>query len=747
MTLLVPDRTVGSATEDVQELEEIVRSPRVNGSGPNGSAGTPASTTHRVVLVVSAVGLFGPALIAWTTIVQLPVIGFVSTLACAASLVVTVLTVTAKTEARLEQIDLVIIGLGVVVMGALAAAELYFQPGYGTDEAAFVQYAAQLLVHGHDPYRANLLPALTHFRVPIQYATYKLNGTMSAGLAYPALSFLLVVPATLLTHGIQSVILANLAALLIEMLLVFAFLPKRFRALSVVLVLGLSFLFNYTIGGVIMTMALPFVLVAAYRWASIGRGGRLGAGGVLRAICLGAAACVTQFPWFVVPFLAVGLWHLRTRELGRRQGGIVVFRFLGLSVLVAAAINAPFVVWGPRAWLSGVLTPLFQKAIPLGQGLDDLTTFLHVGGGNLDFYTAAAVCVAVSLIVAYCFHFDRLRAATFVLPSVAFLFSTRSMSEYFVMMVAAWVVSVLSGEDPRAAALPAPQGIGRQKRGRRDVRRLAIFIPVLRWAALGVPVAAALSSVALALATPQPLSIKIGTIRSNGQFGSIWQIKARVVNTSAHVLQPHFATDASGYMTSFWNALAGPKVLRPGQAATYVLVAPNVGSMPGVTQPFVLQAVTASPDTMSSSSPLTPEPYSAVISPNYVDRLVQLGRPVRLSVQLHSPYGAPVRRAGVPVALGQVIYAQNSLIAGQASINNSPEGMSPVVAVTNARGVASFTITNHTVQQGNPLYFQAYVDPARSFPYGYSEVVSVEWVPHGRARAGATDAHTVTGEG
>jgi hypothetical protein len=110
-----------------------------------------------------------------------------------------------------------------------------------------------------------------------------------------------------------------------------------------------------------------------------------------------------------------------------------------------------------------------------------------------------------------------------------------------------------------------------------------------------------------------------------------------------------------------------------------------------------------------------------------VNRILPLGTSVALNVQLRSPYGATVLKPGVRVALGQVIYAQDGLIPAEGQINSAPVGQSPVVATTNAQGVAQFHVRDASVQGGNPLYFQAYVDPSAGYPYGYSEIVSVIW--------------------
>ena len=676
---------------------------------------------HRLILVVAAIGLFGPATIAWTSIIQLPLVGAISAAAFAVVIALVALAVMCRTDKALDRLDWAVLLVAVVLLGAWAAAELYFDPAYGTDEAAFVQYAAKLTLHGHNPYQTNLLPALTEFRVPVSYATYKLDGTIASNFAYPSLAFLLVIPAVLVTHGVQAVIAENVFFLAVEMILVFCFLPRRYRSLSVLIALGLPFLFTNTLGGGVVTMAIPFMIVVARKWSNIGQGGRLRGSGVLQAVCLGLAASISQFPWFVAPFLLLGLWRFRSRELGLHRGTAVVARFFLTACGTALLINAPFIAWAPHDWISGILSPLFQHAIPFGQGLIDATVFFHIGGGNLAYYTYAAIAALIALLVAYGLYIERLWKVAFILPSAVFLFATRSLYEYLIMMVAMWIVSVVVAGD----------GIGPQDEEYRTSRASFQDLPVVRRVALGIPVAVGVVCIVLALTTAPPLSISIKAVETNGQFGRVWRIRALVTNRSSVSVAPHFATDGSGYLTTFWNAVAGPRTLGPGERALYTLVAPNVGSMPGVTQSFVLQAVTASPETISSSARFTPEGFETYISPSYVNERVPLGQSVSLSVELRSPYGAPVHRRGVRIALGQVIYAQSALIPSEAKINSAPPGQSPVYVMTDDKGVATFQVRNDFVQGGNPVYFQAYVDPLDGFPYGYSEVVSVQWAAQG----------------
>ena len=675
---------------------------------------------HRILSMLAAIGLFGAAFATWGAVVQIPIAGVASVVGFAAILIAVLVAAVCRTEQALQRLDILVLALAALLLAAWSVSQLYFSPAYGTDEAAFEQYAAQLLLHGHDPYIHSMLPALTEFRVPIQYATYTLSGTVSSVFSYPALSFLLAVPAIELTHGVQAIIAANVVFLAIEMVLLFALLPRRYRALATLVVVGLPILFGYTVAGINDTLLAPFLIFVAYRWTDVGRRGKLGPTGVANAICLGLAISIQQLAWFIAPFVVLGMWRMQRSTLGRRGTFLVVGRYLGLVAGTFLLINLPFILWHPKAWLEGVLTPLTQHAIPYGQGLVDLTVFFRFGGGNLSAYSYASFAIFAAFIFIYLLYFSSLWRATFVLPCVVLFFPTRSLAEYFTTLIAVWTISFAN----------AGSGPGSTVRGDLAVRtHRHSTARRRRWmASLGVgtflPAAVFL---VIAVATPAPLVLQIRSVVTNGQLQGVWQMTVQTRNRSGNTLVPHFAANYVGQMTSFWHVTAGPAQLRPGQTATYTLVAPNVGSMPGITEPFVLQAVTAAPETISSTALYTPQFSDCYITPSYVNKVELLGRTVILQVELRSPYGAEIRRSGVRVALGQLIYAQDALIPAEATINGAPEGQSPVLAVTDSDGLATFRVRDAYVQGGNPVYFQAYVDPSAGYPYGYSEIVSVLW--------------------
>ena len=250
----------------------------------------PAPELHqRVITTLSAVGLMGAAFATWSTAVQLPLTGLVAAVGFIVAMTIVALALTTGSARRLAQLDVAVLGMAALILAGWAMSTLYFQPGYGTDEAAFTQFAAHLMVHGHDPYGANLLSALTQFRVPIEYATYTLSGHVVSTYGYPSLPILFTALFLPITHGVQTAIVAEVVALLVGMTIMFFVLPKSWRALAPLTVVGLPLLFGYSVSGVTAILMATLLIVVANRWSSTGITGKLGTGGLLRAGCLGLA--------------------------------------------------------------------------------------------------------------------------------------------------------------------------------------------------------------------------------------------------------------------------------------------------------------------------------------------------------------------------------------------------------------------------------------------------------------------------
>jgi uncharacterized membrane protein len=645
---------------------------------------------------------------AWNSIVAQPAVGVVAMVAFVlfSILAVATLMVPARRLFLTETLTLVL-ACGVLIGWAVAV--LYGNPQYGTDEAAFVQGAAQLALSGHNPYTANLLPFLQFFRVPEQYATYLLNGGISSSLAYPAGSFLIVEPFILLTHGTQAVIITSLACLLASMILAFVLLPPTWRMLGMLTVGASTILFAFSLSGLSVVACLPFLVVVAAQWERPALERRLSSRVVIQAVMLGIACAISQLAWFVALFLLVGLIKTALKNATRKEALRRVAVYVAIAVVVFVLLNAPWIVADPSAWLRGILLPITQKAIPYGQGFIDLAVYFHIGGGSLAAFSLLGDIAVVVLLAGYWIWFDSLPSALWILPGIALWFPTRSLAEYFTVLAPLWVIGYVSELRVSRETLPTPV-----PRRQRQVILTGILLVSLIGAGW------------FALSRPAPLKLQLLQTRSNGEFGGIWKMSVRATNTSDTIIHhPQFSTDASGHASSFWIQEKGPAEIKPHTSAVFVLASPNVGSMPGIVQPFSIQVVSAAPESVAVSATVTPEPYTVYLSPSSVSHELAPGQGIWLEASLRSPYGATIKKAHVGIALGQVVYAEQGLELSNAKINGAPYGQTPVFAYTNADGRAYFHIT--APKENTPIYFQSWVQQRHGYPFGYSETVSILW--------------------
>jgi len=545
---------------------------------------------RRALGVVAAVGLFQPTFNAWSDAVRVPS-GAIVAVALAAGLLWLIWAMaTASDESRLDRLEVWLLAVALLVLAAWIATQLNLYTGYGTDEAAFEQGAATLLLHGHDPYGANLLPALANFSTPAKYATYTMSGSMVSTLGYPALPVLVVAPLVALTNGGQAVPLADVLVLMVAMVIVFKQLPRRWRSLAVILCVGLPILSGYAVAGVNAIMVMTLLLVAAYRWTSTGESGSLVSGDRVRAIALGLALATNQLAWFAAPFLVAGIYLVRHASLGVRGARRVTLSYLALAAGAFTAINLPFILWGPSAWLHGVTAPLTQHAIPYGQGLIDFTLFLRIGGGALDSYNYAAALLYLALLVVYVAEFRKLGRACFVLPVIALFVSGRSLAEYWMTLCAVLALSIITAEQSVISAV-RPLRLGPPSGWRRRLTLAALFAP-------------AAVCLAVALGTPQPLTMRILSARSSQTQRTVEQLRVLVHNGSDQPLAPHFATNVTGQAVP-WSTARGPSALAPHASAVYVLRQSDPSSSPPNGAPFLLEAVTPSPRTISSTGQFT----------------------------------------------------------------------------------------------------------------------------------------------
>ncbi|WP_194914781.1 hypothetical protein [Catenulispora rubra] len=683
------------------------------------------TVVHRVLLVLAAFSMFSTLMGVFGPTVRWPAVGLLLAVSMCALVAVAVMGFTAQTMRWFGRAELVLAVLAVIGLSLWMLSMIISFSGYRSDEEIFVQYSADLLRHGHNPYAADLTPSYAQY--PSPFPTKLLDGSITHHLDYPALPTLLTAGLTMMVGTFHTVGLLCTLALALTVFVMYVLLPRGMRSLAALLVGGVPVLAQGALGGLLFALVVPTLAFAAYRWKHTGEGGRLSKLDLAKAVAVGAAISTTQVAWFPIPFLFLGIFLARRSELGRRGAAIVTAKYIGVAAATFLAINAFFIVWGPGAWLRGAFAPLTQHAVPEGEGLINLVQSLSTGSGNLSLYTYAGALVMLALLVAYWRHFDRLASACFALPMIGLLFPTRSYWTYFVAYAAAWIVALLSN-DPEPEAEPATEE-AEEAEAPKPVPLTARIPWLSRYAAITVAAFLPATVVfAAAVAEPAPMTLRIDSYLTSAQLNSVQTVTITATNHSGHALAPHFmAVHGNGMVSASWNIVSGPKTVAAHSWAQYVVTAPSVTAMPLISDSLKLQAVTDSPATVSYSKALSAQPYATVlVSDSPVTPLLPPGGSLVLTARIESQFGAELHRSGVRICLDQTKFTNASTAFDTASVTPSPAGDTPGCGFTDSQGQVRFTVVSHGTGS-RQLYFQSFGMQGSLGRFGYSTFLSAAW--------------------
>jgi uncharacterized membrane protein len=282
--------------------------------------------------------------------------------------------------ALLRTLILLVIG---TVVGVVAVAQWFFPPAYSNDGTSLDTNAAILLLEGKNPYTSsNILDVVRRFDIQPNWTTPLRTGQFAGRLdypstvdfrstfdtalkanqapefesrvSYPALAFLTLVP--FVFFKIYNVFPFYVLSYLCLVWIAWRVTRHELKPWLLLLALANVPMLSAALGGD-LDLWYVLLLVVAWllrekRWCS--------------ALFLGLALASKQIAWFFAPFYLILIW----RQQGLREG---VLR-LTTAGSVALAVNLPFIIWNPGAWLAGVLAPMADPMFPLGVGLVNLSS-------------------------------------------------------------------------------------------------------------------------------------------------------------------------------------------------------------------------------------------------------------------------------------------------------------------------------------------------------------------------------------
>jgi hypothetical protein len=489
------------------------------------------------------------------------------------------------------------LALGAVIATVLFPQSVEISTGssYATDAAAFDQGAARALVHGNDPYVTSMSGVAHLLSFPSHFWTYTVEGGHVTQFSYPAGSFLLSLPATALGAHLP-VDWTDLFAWLATIVLLFVLLPSPLRWLAGLVGVTPFFVGSFSTGGT-DAMFLPFLVVAVWRWDRYGCSSEPGLARWVGPIALGAACSIKQTPWFVVPMLVTGVF-LEARGRGTAPARLAM-RYLLTVGAVFVALNLPFLLWHPGAWVHGTLIPLAGGLVADGQGLVTLATHGLTGGVNLDLLSLAGALALVGSVAAFVAWYAHLKRIWPLLLTIPFFVSPRSLSSYVVDLFPVALVAALSVD-----AAPGQRAEERST-SRRPRARPSVLVVAL--SAAGV----VLASLMAFNGAPLQLSVVSNSTSHGGR--QLDEVTVSVVNGTSAALVPHFLvnTATSQDYEGFWiPAERGPVVLEPHVRETITLRPPAPQVAPRRGARWLVEAYTVDPSWLSTSPLETFHPSS-----------------------------------------------------------------------------------------------------------------------------------------
>ncbi len=311
----------------------------------------------------------------------------------------------------------------------------------GVDEIAFNYYASYLLIHGVNPYTANMQPILKNYGT---LPTYLLNGTIETAYDYPALSFLPVL--FLGTLKLKSFLIFISIIMFISTLIAFLVYRESKYNKAVLIPIAVWLLITYIyIGTINQYVAIGIFMLLAYTTRK---------NIIVSSIFMGLAASTIQLAWFVIPFFLI----LSFREHGKEA----LIRSIAVVTITFLVVNSYFIAIAPVSFFKNVFG-LFGTSSLVLYGPTLPQTLLGIYPVPIWYSAVVSVVALLSLMALFYLYTETLRPLMAIAPAYIFYLAWRNLPMYGLAFVPLFIVLCY----------------GKETKGPNDLVKNRMYIPLV----------------------------------------------------------------------------------------------------------------------------------------------------------------------------------------------------------------------------------------------------------------------------
>ncbi len=336
-------------------------------------------------------------------------------------------------------LTLILTIIGTVIFGYTVMMSI-LPPQLSNDGTSLDTNAAVLLTQGRNPYTDSNIPELlrrfdiqANWTTPLRQGQFAnrldypsmaelqsvLNTSLKADdvpefeakVSYPALSFLTLLPFALIQN--YNVLPFYLLCYLALVALAWKVARPELRPWVLLLSLANVPMWTSVLGGNLDVFYTLLVVLAWWlrdsRWSS--------------AVFFGLALASKQIAWYFIPFYAIMVW--------RNYGFKEAMHRLSIAGALGLAINLPFILWNPHAWLAGVMAPIADPMFPMGVGLINLSATHLIPFLPTTVYTLLEAMVMLLALLCYWRISRKCPQAAMLLAILPLFVAWRSLPSYF----------------------------------------------------------------------------------------------------------------------------------------------------------------------------------------------------------------------------------------------------------------------------------------------------------------------------